>query len=190
MIFLTSSIAIRSASVPGGFPGLALRRKRRAAGGDAARPGRRRRSALGRPLVSPGFGGCRVRVAADYRTARGFVWRLALDQSSLLEVKGLAGLRTPRHTGGPSWRPPTGATSSFHLRWAAASAGRHAPRAVQPAQTEQRPASQAGRPTATFSRMREPDHNTLPGPVGECPRGGLASWANLRSAYRSGSRST
>jgi len=32
-------------------------------------------------------------------------------------------LRTPRHTGGPSWRPPTGATSSFHLRWATASAG-------------------------------------------------------------------
>ena len=39
------------------------------------------------------------------------------------KLKGLAGLRTPRHTGGPSWRPPiTGATSTFHLCWATASA--------------------------------------------------------------------
>jgi len=41
--------------------------------------------------VSPAFAGCRVRAGRRYRTARGFVsgWcRLALDQSSLLEVKG------------------------------------------------------------------------------------------------------
>ena len=39
----------------------------------------------------------------------------------------------------------------------------------------QKPPSKAGLPVATFSRMCEPDHNTLPAPVGECPRGGLAS---------------
>jgi hypothetical protein len=163
---------------PGRFSGLALRRKRCAAGGDATRPGRRRRSALGRPLVSPGFGGYQVRVAADYRAARGFVsgwWRLAPDQSSLLEVKGVGGLRTPRHTGGPSWRPPTGATSSFYLRWATASAGGHVSPAVEqrrrPEPRHRRPAGQL----PLFPWICEPDHNTLPGPVGECPRGGLAS---------------
>ena len=47
-----------------------------------------------KPAHVSGFGRLRVRAAAGYRTARGFVsgwWRLALDQSSLLEVKRVGG---------------------------------------------------------------------------------------------------